>query len=54
MWFPAGILALVLAVQVIDTRACSPRAQEPAPAPSPSPAPAPSADVFTTADGIRF
>lgn len=61
MWFPAaGLLALLLATQAIDTRACSPRAQEPAPSPtpapgpSPSPAPAPSPDVFTTADGVRF
>jgi glucose/arabinose dehydrogenase len=51
-----GLLALVLATQTVDTRAC--RSPGPAPAPSPSPAPAPSpapsSDTFTTEDGIRF
>ena len=51
----AGILALVVAVQTVDTRACSPP-PEAAPAPtSPAPAPtAPPSEVFTTADGVRF
>ena len=64
MWAPAigGLLALVLAAQVAQTRGC--RADTPAPAPnpvpSPSPAPSPSppaapvGEVFTTQDGIRF
>ena len=48
-----GIVALVLAVQAVDTRACSPPTPE-TPAPT-TPAPtAPSSEVFTTADGVRF
>src|SRR5688500_15767561 len=60
MWVPAlgGLLALVLATQTINTRACeSPdRAPSPSPTPSPTPtpAPSPSPDTFTTQDGIRF
>ena len=58
MWHPAaGLIALVLATQVVDTRACTPRtdpAPAPTPAPSPTPAPTPSPEVFTTEDGIRF
>jgi aldose sugar dehydrogenase len=58
MWAPAigGLLALVLAAQVVQTKGCS--TDQPAPAPnprpSPAPAPAPSGDVFTTQDGVRF
>ena len=59
MWAPAigGLLALVLAAQVAQTRGC--RADTPAPAPSPVPSPSPSpsppvGEVFTTQDGIRF
>ncbi len=48
-----GIVALVLAVQAVDTRACPPPTPE-TPAPT-TPAPtAPSSEVFTTADGVRF
>ena len=48
-----GIVALVLAVQAVDTRAChSPTPETPAPA-TPAPTP-PSSEVFTTADGVRF
>ena len=55
-----GLLALLLAAQVVQTQGCP--ADTPAPAPSPSPAPAPtpapspapSGDVFTTQDGVRF
>lgn len=58
MWAPlaGGVLALVLATQVVDTRACRPQTPDAAPAPSPSPAPAPAPDpeIFTTGDGIRF
>ena len=52
----AGIVALVVAVQAADTRACSPRTPEtPAPTTPTPPAPtAPPSEVFTTADGIRF
>jgi glucose/arabinose dehydrogenase len=58
MWAPAigGLLALVLAAQVVQTKGCS--TDTPAPAPNPSPAPSPSpapvGEVFTTQDGIRF
>ena len=48
-----SIVALVLAVQAVDTRACqSPTPETPAPA-TPAPTP-PSSEVFTTADGVRF
>jgi glucose/arabinose dehydrogenase len=47
----AGMLALVVAVQVSSAQACD----ENKPAPSPAPAPtAPAAEVFTTNDGVRF
>jgi glucose/arabinose dehydrogenase len=50
-----GILALVVAVQTADTRACSPPPTPGAtPSPAPAPAPAPAAEVFTTTDGVRF
>jgi glucose/arabinose dehydrogenase len=51
-----GIVALVVAVQAADTRACSPRTPEtPAPAtPTPTAPTAPPSEVFTTADGVRF
>lgn len=49
----AGIVALVVAVQVVETRACSPPSPE-TPAP-PAPAPTgPPSDIFTTTDGVRF
>jgi glucose/arabinose dehydrogenase len=57
-WAAGGLLALVVATQAIDTRACrGPQAApepSPAPAPAPDPAPSPGGDVFTTRDGIRF
>jgi glucose/arabinose dehydrogenase len=54
MWtaVAAGVLALVLAADVIRTQACS--SPNPSPSPTPTPAPAPGAEVFTTADGVRF
>src|SRR5262245_52120416 len=47
-----GVLALVLATDVVRTQACS---SSPGPSPSPTPisTPAPG-EVFTTADGVRF
>ncbi len=52
----AGILALVLAVQAVESRACSPPPPEATTAPTtPAPAPtAPPSEVFTTTDGVRF
>ena len=52
----AGIVALVVAVQAVESRACSPPAPSPSPEPAPTtPAPTvPPSDVFTTADGVRF
>jgi glucose/arabinose dehydrogenase len=41
-----GVLALVLATDVVRTQACS--------SPNPQPSPAPGGEVFTTADGVRF
>jgi glucose/arabinose dehydrogenase len=53
MPFGMFILALMLAVQVAETRAC-PTDSPAAPAPS-SPAPTtPAGEVFTTTDGVRF
>jgi glucose/arabinose dehydrogenase len=64
MWVPAvgGLLALVLAAQLVQTQGCP--ADTPAPAPSPAPAPnpappptpspGPAGEVFTTQDGVRF
>jgi glucose/arabinose dehydrogenase len=49
--FSAGMVALLLAVQTVDTRACSP--QTPA-APTPTAPAPPAGDRFTTADGVRF
>jgi glucose/arabinose dehydrogenase len=57
-----GALALVIATQTVQTRACDSPQSTPAPSPSPAPSPTPSpaptpgpaADVFTTADGVRF
>jgi len=54
-----GVVALVIATQTVQTRACDPEATPaPAPAPSPTPtpvpAPAPAAETFTTSDGVRF
>ena len=46
-----GVVALVLAVQTVDTRACSP--QTPTTPTPEAPAP-PTGGRFTTADGVRF
>src|SRR5688572_8014231 len=56
MWAPAvgGLLALVLAAQVAETRGCRADTPAPAPSPLPSPSPAPVGETFTTQDGIRF
>ena len=62
MWAPAvgGLLALVLAAQVAQTKGCSTDTPAPAPNPAPSPSPAPApppapqGEVFTTQDGVRF
>ena len=48
-----GIVALVLAVQAVDTRACPPPTPETRAPTTPAPT-APSSEVFTTADGVRF
>jgi len=48
-----GVVALVLAVQTVDTRACSPQTPT-TPTPTPgAPAP-PTGSRFTTSDGVRF
>jgi glucose/arabinose dehydrogenase len=49
-----GVLALVLATDVVRTQACSSPNPQPSPAPTPTPTPAPAAEVFTTTDGVRF
>ena len=51
MWnaVAVGVLALVLATDVVHTQACSSDPQ-----PTPSPTPTPTGEVFTTADGVRF
>lgn len=56
MWssVAVGVLALVLATDVVRTQACSSADPSPSPAPIPAPTPAPNAEVFTTADGVRF
>jgi glucose/arabinose dehydrogenase len=58
MWVPAagGLLALVLAAQVVQTQGCpaDTPAPAPSPAPTPTPSPAPAGEVFTTQDGVRF
>src|SRR3989454_12175577 len=53
MWnaVAVGVLALVLATDVVHTQACS---SDPQPTPSPTPTPTPTGEVFTTADGVRF
>jgi glucose/arabinose dehydrogenase len=51
-----GAVAVLLATQIVDTRACGSE-PTPVPAPTPSPSPAPSTapvEVFTTVDGVRF
>jgi glucose/arabinose dehydrogenase len=55
MWsaVAAGLLALVLATDLVHTQACSSDPQ-PSPTPTPAPTPAPTGEVFTTADGVRF
>ena len=50
----SGLLALVLATQVVETSRCSPDQTTPAPAPTPPPVTPPSSEVFTTRDGVRF
>jgi len=47
-----GVLALVVAVQMVEARACDPEATTPGTT-TPTPT-APSGEVFTTADGVRF
>jgi len=47
----AGILALVVAVQTVDARACDPQPAPGTTAPSPT---APAAGVLMTTDGVRF
>ena len=53
----AGLVALVVAVQVADTRACAPPTPEAPASATPAPtAPAPETppgETFTTADGVR-
>ena len=51
MWtaLAGGVVALLLAAQAIDARACSP-----SPAPDTPVPPAPAGDVFTTSDGVRL
>ena len=56
-----GVVALVIATQVVQTNACDPQttpaptpAPSPTPTPAPTPAPGPAAEVFTTSDGVRF
>jgi glucose/arabinose dehydrogenase len=54
MWhaLSAGALALVLATQAVETRACpDPKPGDTPPGPSPPPA---TSDVFITRDGVRF
>jgi len=48
-----GIVALVLAVQTVDSRACSPKTPGTPAQTAPTPTGPPS-EVFTTADGVRF
>jgi len=49
-----GVLALVVAVQMVEARACDPQPTTPDTT-TPTPAPtAPSAEVVTTTDGVRF
>ena len=49
-----GILALIVAVQAVDTQACRPSSSPPS-SPSPAePAPTTTSRVFTTSDGVRF
>ena len=54
MWtFTGTVLALLLAVQAVETRACdSPDSQTPGQ--TPAPAPGPPSDLITTRDGVRF
>lgn len=47
----AGVLALVVAVQTVDARACDPQPTPGTTAPTPT---APPAEVFVTTDGVRF
>ena len=51
-----GALALLLATQVVETKACAPDPAPgtPSPSPSPLPSPSPAPEVFTTEDGVRF
>jgi len=49
-----GVLALIVAVQMVETRACDPQPPPPPPGTT-TPAPTtPSGEVFTTTDGVRF
>lgn len=54
MWSVPGLtlVALVLAAQVVEMRACAP--DPPGQTGAGDPSPPPAGDVFTTADGVRF
>jgi glucose/arabinose dehydrogenase len=59
MWttLAAGIVALLVATDLVETQACRSRPQPtptPPPTSTPAPTPPPGPDVFTTQDGIRF
>ena len=49
--FLTSVVALVLAVQTVDTRACSPQTPT---TPTPEAPASPTGDRFTTTDGVRF
>lgn len=56
MWtgIAGGVVALLIATQVVDTKACTPKTPEQG-STSPTPAPTtPAAEIFTTEDGVRF
>jgi glucose/arabinose dehydrogenase len=48
-----GILALIVAVQTVETRACDPERTPETTTPTPTPT-TPAAEVFVTIDGVRF
>jgi glucose/arabinose dehydrogenase len=51
----SGVLALVIAAQVVETKACTPDQDSTSPTPIPIPTPTtPALEVFTTEDGVRF
>jgi glucose/arabinose dehydrogenase len=55
MWtsVASALVALVLATQVVETRACSPRNPQDQTPPA-TPSPVPTGEIFTTQDGVRF